>query len=238
MKVDALVDNLRAILRERIEAGTLTGLHLAAQTGFRQAHISNFLNKKRGLSVAGIDKVLAVQQLSVLDLLDHGELSRHASIRPPDEDEFEDVSVVDPEIAAGQSVMISRYVRDSLKVRKSFLKRLRSDMQGDRRSWQRFVCIPVDARQGMSMYPRLLPGALVMLDRHYNSLKPYRQHERNLYAVRKDANCVLKYVEHSGKQYFLRPENPAYPTEVLQLAPGEHVTDLIVGRTAKIFIET
>lgn len=30
----------------------------------------------------------------------------------------------------------------------------------------------------MSMYPRLLPGgATVLVDRHYNSLKPYREGE-------------------------------------------------------------
>ena len=70
MKFKVLQDNLRAILWERIEAGELTGLRLAQQTGFKQAHISNFLNKKRGLSLEGMDKVLSVQHLSVLDLLE------------------------------------------------------------------------------------------------------------------------------------------------------------------------
>ena len=237
VKLQDVVDNLRRVLRERIEAGELTGFHLAARTGFRQAHISNFLNRKRGLSLAGIDKVLAAQRLSVFDLLDPGELARHARVLPPDENQFENVALVDAE-AAAQPVMISHYVRDTLKLRTSLLRRLRPDLQGDRRSWQRFLCLKVDARQGMSMYPRLLPGALVLVDRHYNSLKPYRQHERNLYAVRREPGCAFKYVEHSGKRYLLRPENPAYPTEVLQLAPGEHVTDVIVGRIAKIFIET
>src|ERR1035441_10906605 len=56
MKFKILQDNLRKILWERIEAGELTGLHLAQQTGFKQAHISNFLNRKRGLSLEGIDR--------------------------------------------------------------------------------------------------------------------------------------------------------------------------------------
>ena len=47
MKFRALQENLRKALRERIEEGELTGLRLARDTGFKQAHISNFLNRKR-----------------------------------------------------------------------------------------------------------------------------------------------------------------------------------------------
>jgi transcriptional regulator with XRE-family HTH domain len=239
MTFQALVENLRAILWERIESAELTGLELAHQTGFRQAHISNFLNDKRGLSIEGLDKVLAVQHLSVLDLLDPHEVSRRARILPPSDSEFANLVLVDPDIAATQPVMISHYVRDTLKVRRSLLKRFRPELQAaDRRSWERFVYIKVEAREGMSMYPRLLPGALVLLDRHYTSLKPYRKQERNLYAIRKKDTCVLKYVEHSGKQFILRPENPAYPVELLPLEPGRSVTSYIVGRVAQILIET
>ena len=50
---------LRLELLRRINAGTLTGTRLAQQTGFQQAHISNFLNRKRALSMEGLDRVLA-----------------------------------------------------------------------------------------------------------------------------------------------------------------------------------
>ena len=83
MKFKTLQDNLRKILWERIDSGELTGLRLAQQTGFKQAHISNFLNRKRGLSIEGMDKVLSVQHLSVLDLLDPAEVNKRASILPP-----------------------------------------------------------------------------------------------------------------------------------------------------------
>jgi len=76
MKFKSLRDNLRKTLWQRIDAGELTGLGLAAQTGFRQAHISNFLNRKRGLSLEGMDRVLKVQHLSVLDLLDPAEINK------------------------------------------------------------------------------------------------------------------------------------------------------------------
>src|SRR6202161_937293 len=89
MRFKILQDNLRKLLWERIEAGELTGLRLAQQTEFKQAHISNFLNRKRGLSLEGMDKVLAVQHLSVFDLLDPSEVNKRASIVPPSNDDFQ-----------------------------------------------------------------------------------------------------------------------------------------------------
>src|SRR4051812_41711214 len=169
MKFKVLQDNLRRILLQRIESGELTGLHLAAQTDFKQAHISNFLNRKRGLSLEGMDKVLAVQHLSVLDLLDPAEINKRASIRAPSEDDFENVSVVDGDVAASEAVVMDMNVRDTFKFKKDFLRRLRPDMVGDRTQWERFVVVRLEGREGMSMYPRLLPGAAVLLDRHYNS---------------------------------------------------------------------
>src|SRR6516165_2462958 len=98
MKFRALQDNLRRTLWDRIEEGELTGLHLAELTGFKQAHISNFLNRKRGLSLEGMDKFLAVQHLSVLDLLDPSEVNKRASILPPSNDEFDSVVVADLQV--------------------------------------------------------------------------------------------------------------------------------------------
>src|SRR5437588_405716 len=91
MKFKALQDNLRHVLWGRIAAKQLTGMRLAQQTGFKQAHISNFLNRKRSLSMEGLDKVLSVQHLSVLDLLDPNEVNRRASILPPSEDDLENL---------------------------------------------------------------------------------------------------------------------------------------------------
>src|SRR5579863_5390430 len=185
MKFKVLQENLRKTLWSRIDEGDLTGLRLAQQTGFKQAHISNFLNRKRGLSLAGMDKVLNVQHLSVLDLLDPDEVNKRASILPPSDDEFENVLVVDAAIAATEPLLMSMNVKDMVKFKKSFLRRLRSEVEGDRDKWERFVVLKVESREGMSMYPRLLPGATVLVDRHYNSLKPYRKGESNMYAVKK-----------------------------------------------------
>src|SRR5712692_4634421 len=195
MKFRMLQENLRKALWERIDGGELTGLRLAEQTGFKQAHISNFLNRKRGLSLEGMDKVLNVQHLSVLDLIDPAEVNKRASILPPSEDEFDNVVVADSHIAASEALIMSMHVKEILKFKKSFLKRLKEEAEGDRRGWERFVIIKVDTQEGMSMYPGTMPDAGLLLDRHYNSMTPYRKGENNMYAVRKDGTCTIRRSE-------------------------------------------
>jgi len=238
MKFRMLQENLRKTLWERIDAGELTGLRLAEQTGFKQAHISNFLNRKRGLSLEGMDKVLNVQHLSVLDLIDPAEVNKRASILPPSGDEFDNVVVVDSHIAGSEALIMSMHVKEILKFKKTFLKRLKEEVEGDRSGWERFVIIKVDTQEGMSMYPRIMPGATLLLDRHYNSMTPYRKGESNIYAVRKDEDCAIKYVETVDSHLILRPHNPAYPIEVITLEDGQKPGDYIVGRVCYVGIET
>jgi hypothetical protein len=238
MKFRALQENLRKTLWSRIDEGDLTGLRLAEQTGFKQAHISNFLNRKRGLSLEGMDKVLNVQHLSVLDLLEPGEVNKRASILPPSDDEFENVLVVETGIAAADPRVMSMNVKEILKFRKSFLRKMRPEMEGNRDRWERFVLIRADGREGMSMYPRLMPGATVLIDRHYNSMKPYRKGESNMYAVSKNGVCTVKYVEQAGRHLVLRPHNSAYPVEVLPMEAGRKPADYLIGRVCHVGMET
>ncbi len=234
MKFKILQDNLRKILLERIAAGELTGLRLAQQTGFKQAHISNFLNRKRGLSIEGMDKVLHVQHLSVLDLLDTAEVNKRASILPPSNDDFENVVLTDPLTAATQPQIASMHVKEILKFKKSFLHKLKAETHGDRSAWQRFVLIKLDARDGHAMSPRLVPGATLLIDRHYTSFRPNRKGELNLYAVLKNEFCTVRYVEEAENQLLLRPHNLATPIELLPIAQTKTAADYVVGRICQI----
>jgi hypothetical protein len=237
MKFKILQDNLRKVLWERIDAGELTGLHLAEQTGFKQAHISNFLNRKRGLSIEGMDKVLSVQHLSVLDLLDPAEVNKRASILPPSADEFENVLLTTAAVAATQPLITSRHIQEILKFKKSFLRKLKAETEGDRDRWHRFVLIKLDPKDAVSMYPRLMPGAMLLLDRHYNSLGAYRKGEFNMYAVLKNDTCTVRYVEVAGNQLILRPHSQSAPIEVLSMAEGKTAGDYLVGRICHLSVE-
>ena len=95
-----LQENLRRLLWQRVVAGELTGLQLARQSGLCQAHISNFLNRKRALSLEGMDQVLQSQRLSVLDLLDPKAVNQRSSLPPGGDYRFQNVFLVSAPVAA------------------------------------------------------------------------------------------------------------------------------------------
>jgi hypothetical protein len=184
-----------------------------------------------------MDKVLAVQHLSVLDLLDPAEVNKRASILPPSADEFENVVLTDAPTAATQPLITSMHVKEILKFKKSFLRKLKAEMEGDRSGWQRFVLIKLDPREALTMHPRLMPGATLLIDRHYNALKPYRKGEFNMYAVLKNDTCAVRYVEAAGNHLLLRPHNPSSPIEVVSIEHGKTAADYLVGRICHVALE-
>ena len=89
----------------------------------------------------------------------------------------------------------------------------------------------------IAMYPRILPGAIVLLDRHYNSLVPYGRGKMNIYAAQVNDACKLRYVERSGHNLVLRPQNQTYPVQVQPLEEGKSAHDYIVGRICYVGVE-
>ncbi len=239
MSFVALQESLRKELRKRIDAGELTGMELARRTGFTQAHISNFLNRKRGLKLTALDRMLKAIGLSVYDLLDPHELVRFAAVPASTEAEYAEVPLVEGSSAAASEVIVNEEVRELVKFRRAFLNRIRADLAAlARKSWTRFVLIRADTREGMSMWPRLNPGCTILLDRHYTTLRHYRKNDRNIYAVRKAGGCIVKYVELSGSFLILRPHNPDHPVEILPIPEGQTAADLLIGRVAHVAVET
>ncbi len=257
MSFVSLQENLRKEVRRRIETGALTGMELARRTKFTQAHISNFLNGKRGLKLPALDRMCKALGLSLYDLLNPRELERYAAVPAGSDEEYADVPLVEGAIAAGSEVIVNEETKEVLKFRRSFLKRIHAEMaalppgpgMSERSVWTRFVLMKVDAREGMSMWPRMGPGSTLLIDRHYNSLRPYRKNDRNMYAVRKGDGCTVKYLEVGGPEgtaehpeqasmIVLRPHNPEYPVEVLPVDDGRTYADLIIGRVAHVAMET
>ena len=238
MSFQKLQDRLRRKVLAHIEAGQITGLRLAELTGFQQAHISNFLNRKRALSLEGMDRALAVLRWSVVDLFDDAELKERAGRIAVPEGDYENIALVENPSVMAQPSVPAQHVREVLKFKRSFLRRLRPDASRGRSQWERFLLVKADAREGMSMYPRMLPGATLLIDRHYNSLKPYRKNERNMYAVRQPGGWTIKYVEQTGRTLVLRPHNESYPVAVVNMDDGEGAPDYILGRVCHVAIET
>lgn len=233
MNFQELHELLRLELVRRIERGSLTGRRLASQTGFQQAHISNFLNGRRSLSLEGLDRVLAAQHLTVDQLLP---VDLAAAVVPSSEP-MEAVPVVSPSAAMDEARVAELSVIETVQVATSRLYDNRARTAGKRGHWQRFVAVRADAQQSAAMEPLLSPGAIAVLDRHYNSLAPYRAQQPTLYAVRCGAALLLRFVDFDEGRLILRPYSRAFPVQLLAPSAHESPADYLVGRVCMIFSE-
>src|SRR3984957_3060312 len=234
MNFQDLHELLRLELLRRIERGTLTGSRLAQQAGFQQAHISNFLNRKRSLSLEGLDRVLAAQNLDIEQILPL-ELTAAASI--PCSDPIEVIPVVSPSAAMDEARIPASAIIETIQVSASRLHDNRARSSTKLAHWQRFLAIRADTQQSAAMDPLLSPGAIAVLDRHYNSLAPYRAHQPTLYAVRCGAALLLRFVDFDEGRLILRPYSRAFPVQLLPLPTNASPADYLVGRVCLLFSE-
>ena len=233
MNTSQMHERLRLELLRRIQRGTLSVSLLARQTGFGQAHLSNFLHGRRQLSLDAMDRILATQRLTVADLLP---ALPQKNTSPEDESE-EAVPVVSHATALFEPVIRSSAVQMLLHLPPRSLQTIRARATNPRRTWQRFVAVRIAAVDALPMEPLVLPEALALIDRHYNVLQTYRPNRPNLYAIRHGSHLALRYVEFQSSRLILRPHNIAFPIELIALTPEESSSDWLVGRVALILNE-
>jgi hypothetical protein len=205
-----------------------------------KAHISNFLNRKRSLSLEGLDRVLASQNLTIDQLLPLDLDAAQSPLPVPASDPTEIVPVVSPSAAMDDARVSPAAIIETIEVSAS---RLHSNHTNRVRTstrhayWQRFLAIRADTQQSAAMHPLISPGAIAVLDRHYNSLAPYRAHQSTLYAVRCGAALLLRFVDFDEGRLILRPYSRAFPVQLLPIAARETPADYIVGRVCLVFSE-
>ncbi len=233
MNFTQLHDRLRLELLRRMQRGTLSVSLLARQTGFGQAHLSNFLHSRRQLSLEAMDRILAAQHLTVADLLpaDH-----RAGLFPLDE-EGGAIPIVSHAAALFEPLIRPSAVQSLLHLPVTVLQSVRARASSPRHAWQRFVAIRVSGGDATPMEPLVLPEAIALIDRHYNSLLPYGPIRPNLYAIRHGSHLTLRYVDFIAGRLVLRPYNIAFPVELLEPDPGEPPNNLLVGRVALVVNE-
>jgi len=236
MNFQDLHELLRLELLRRIERGTLTGSRVAQQAGFQPAHVSNFLNRRRSLSLEGLDRVLASQNITIDQLLPL-DLTAAQSVTVQASDPTEIVPLVSPSAAMDEARILPSSIIETIQVSASRLRDNRARPSGKHAHWQRFLAIRADTQQSAAMDPLISPGAIAVLDRHYNSLSPYRAHQPTLYAVRCGAALLLRFVDFDEGRLILRPYSRAFPVQLLPLATHETPADYIVGRVCLVFSE-
>ncbi|WP_420238006.1 hypothetical protein ACOBR2_20840 [Telmatobacter bradus] len=226
MNFSQMHDRLRLELLRRIQRGSLSVSLLARQTGLGQPHLSNFLHDRRQLSMDAMDRIMAAQHLTALDLLPP---VRHPELAEA-ELEHSTVPIVPHSTALFEPFIRPGSVQSMLHVPAGLLQSLHARASHTRRTWQRFVAVRISAADALAMQPLLLAEAIVLIDRHYNSLAPYRPNRPNLYAVRQGTQLLVRYVEFVSGRLLLRPQNLEAALELLETAPDEAPNEYLVGR--------
>jgi transcriptional regulator with XRE-family HTH domain len=233
MNFTQMHERLRLELLRRIQRGTVSVSLLARQTGFGQSHLSNFLHSRRQLSLEALDLILAAQHMAADDLFPAAD--KQEDISPEGE------SSVVP-VVSHASALFEPYIRPAaaqslLHLPNGLLQSIRSRVTNSRRAWQRFVAVRIPGPDTLAMEPLLMPEAITLIDRHYNSLMPYRLNRPNLYAVRHGAHLTLRYVDFVANRLVLRPHNISFPVDLIEVDPGQPPSELIAGRVALIMNE-
>jgi transcriptional regulator with XRE-family HTH domain len=233
MNFTQMHERLRLELLRRINRGTLSVSLLARQTGYGQAHLSNFLHSRRQLSLEALDRVLAAQYLAATDLLP----LFHRVESPSADGESGSVPIVSHPVALFERYIRPATIHSMLHLPAGVLKSLTPHAPRTRTAWQRFVAVRIAPTDAVAMEPLVMPDAIVLIDRHYNSLRPYRPDKANIYAVRQGAHLRVRYAEFLSNRLVLRPHNIAFPVELIELDPEQAPGDLIAGRVALIVNE-
>ncbi len=228
MNFTQIHDRLRRELFRRIQRGTLSVSLLARQTGLGQPHLSNFLCGRRRLSLQAIDRILAAQHIAAADLLP----AAGASF-----EETRMVPLVSHATALFEPNIRPAAVQSMVSFPLTVLESMRARASSTRRGWQRFVAVRIPAAEALPMDPLVLPEAIVLIDRHYNSLMPYRSSRPNLYAVRQGSQLRLRYVELELNCLVLRPLSGTFPVELIDLDQSDGYSDLLTGRVAMMLNE-
>jgi hypothetical protein len=215
MNFTQLQERLRLELLRRIDRGSVNGALLARQTGFRPSHISNFLRRRRTLTVGDL---LALEDMPSPQREATSSITHTA------------VPVVAPAAAIHDAVPPSSATLDLLQLPVGVLEQMRSRRATSRRGWSRFVSVRVTRQQAIGMQPVLPPETIAVIDRHYNSPVSYQPPQPSVFAVRVGNALQFRLAEFESNRLILRPLELNHPVQLLALGPHEMPSDLIVGR--------
>jgi len=162
--------------------------------------------------------VLNVQHLSVLDLMDpaEGEQARlHRACRT--KDEFENIAVTEPYIAAIEAKILRMHVKEIFKFQKKFSETHTIRERRPSRRLGRFVVIKADVQEALNMHPCMPAAAALLLDRHYNSLLPYRKGEITCTQSARTERASIRYLDGLRQSPGPAASQSTCPVEVIPI---------------------
>src|SRR5260370_15406153 len=117
MNFSQLHEQLRLEVLRRRDNGSLSAALLANQVGCSAAHISNFLNSKRRLSIDLLDKIMVARGINLADLLPQGRRLYAGPDRAISPMSSDSVPLVEPLIAASSAHIHSDLIIEFVKVK-------------------------------------------------------------------------------------------------------------------------
>jgi plasmid maintenance system antidote protein VapI len=233
MLIADLHERIRLCVLATIDSRKITGTALAEKVGVKQAHISNFLTRKRGLSIEKMDALLDALGLNIEQMV---AVSEQTQVRK-ESAALESVPLIRLQ-AAMNPTFDDDMSRGKAVFPRALLRRLKAAPPEMRKLWVRFIAIKADRALSAPMSPRVESGSVLLIDRHFCSLDKYRNDEPNLYLINKDGVCVVRWVEMRGTQLCLRPDRNDYPLDAISINRRNPLESCIVGRVAHIATET
>lgn len=104
-----------------------------------------------------------------------------------------------------------------------------------RSSWVRFVGFRASAEDFTVMYPRVLRNGILLVDRHYNSVRPYRRGWTDMHVVlKKEGSILVREVELHGQQLILRPQRREEALQFIKIRPRQSYGEFLLGRVCHI----
>lgn len=81
-------------------------------------------------------------------------------------------------------------------------------------------------------------GAIVVIDRHYNSLRLYNPKRSNLYAMHDGEQLVLRYLDRVDDHLVVRPANLSFQPKLIKVSESTRPGEYAAGRVAIIQFKT
>lgn len=231
MLIADLHERLRQHVLSAVRSRQITQKGLGELVGTGQAHISNFLRGRRGLSLDAMDAILKVLGLDVTSLIViSGKTPSNSSPT------IESVPLVEHAAAMNPTFGKSGTVGE-LGFSRVLLRRLKAKTPKNRTDWVRFIAIRVDAALAAPMYPRLSNGSVLLVDRHSCLLTENEKDDPNLYLIREERTLMVRWAQMHGSTLYLLPDRSEYPLDFISIGRKQPITSCIVGRVVYIGTE-
>lgn len=238
MTILEMIHSLRTVLMAKIESGSMSVGLIARRSSLTKSHVSNFLHAKGSLSLAAMHRIMESQHVHAEDLI---QLSPNL---PSIAEGIQFVPIAASRWALLQPVIGAADIEGWLPLSVETLQAFTRLRVRTRQSWWRFVAVRLDRQEARTTGGLAFDGSVIVIDRHYSSIRDRDPKRRNLYAVFYGKRLIVGYADAMGNQLVIQPRATAMRAVFIDprlagdgpagVGPAEDAGRYIAGRVAMI----